>query len=109
MKRVEITLGIPLVSPNYYTWKYRLIEPFTCRVGDATITVPERFEAGCSIPRLVHDWLYATHTTTRQYADRIFVSILEQHHMPRWRCWVMYAALRLFGGWAWKKAGGPSP
>lgn len=104
--------------------KWRLIEPllYVTDVG-YRITVPKGFVMDlASIPRLarplfpvhgrhtraavVHDWLYHQEGQlkgrkfTRLEADQIFYNAMLELHVPQWRAWVMYKAVRL-GGWVW--------
>lgn len=93
---------------------------FTVYLTDGrTIVVPVGFEYDKgSVPRfawplmprddrsgvlawLVHDYLYATHETTRQEADQIMYELLRAGGMGRIRASAAYRAVRL-GGWsAW--------
>lgn len=83
-----------------------------------TITVPAHFDSDlASVPRLpglyllfgdkgrkaavVHDWLYNNAQTSREYADEVFLALLEHEEAP-WRRTAMWLGVRL-GGWMfWK-------
>jgi hypothetical protein len=97
----------------------RLIQPY--RVGTAAgriIDVPQGFETDfASVPRLfwrivppwgryspaavVHDYLYHTSKVSRKEADGIFLELMARLAVPRWKRYVMYWAVRLFGWFAW--------
>lgn len=125
----------PLRYENLDGERLRLTEAFVYRVGDAESTeiirVPAGFECdGQSYPRLlwfvdhpqgkgakagfVHDYLYWLNgrpvpETGRGYdrkrADQIFHEALLVSGVGRFRAWVRFRALRLFGGVAWRKHG----
>ena len=90
------------------------------------LTVPTGFASdGASVPRFfwrivfppgdqkalraafVHDWLYRTHPTgwTREMADLLFLKILIENGMPKFRAVLAWLGVRLFGGPAWKAGG----
>lgn len=46
---------------------------------------------------IVHDYLYANGIGTKERADSIFLEAMEILDVPRFRRWVMYAAVRWFG------------
>lgn len=97
--------------------QYRILRPlvFITSEGDA-IRVPPGFVTDlASVPRffwrilppfgrytaasVVHDYLCVTAAdsvrVTYEYADRIFLEAMEALHVPRWKRWVMYRAVRL--------------
>lgn len=49
----------------------------------------------------IHDWNYWSHTVTRAEADKAFLDGMRDAGTPLLRRWAMYAAVRLFGGFAW--------
>lgn len=51
---------------------------------------------------LFHDALYRLQVCDREIADAIFSGIMRADGVPGWRRWLMYGAVRLFGGAAWK-------
>lgn len=59
------------------------------------------------LPAIVHDWLYECGEPglTRKAADEVFLEAMNDQQDPSW--WtarrVMYRAVRLFGGAAWRK------
>lgn len=56
-------------------------------------------------PSLIHDYLYATQTTERIYADRIFLEGMKSEGVSWWKRRVMYSAVRIFAGGIWKRHG----
>jgi hypothetical protein len=64
---------------------------------------------------LIHDFLYRyggkppagsvepPHTYTRAEVDAVFRRIMEAENVATWRRVLGYAAVRLFGFWAWRK------
>ena len=52
---------------------------------------------------LWHDALYTYQQCDREIADAIFASIMRADKVPGWRRWLMYLAVRMFGGRAWDK------
>ena len=82
------------------------------------ITVPAGFSTDlASTPRLpvayllagdtaheaavVHDWLYQVRISTRAQADAVLDEAMAVTGEPAWRRWLMWAAVRAAGGWAW--------
>lgn len=53
------------------------------------------------VAALAHDWLYASHVTDRETADKVYASILKSVGRAGWRVKVEYLALRGFGSSAW--------
>ena len=45
----------------------------------------------------VHDWLYEHGSLTRKEADAVLYRALRAEGVARWRAWLFYAAVRLFG------------
>lgn len=87
-------------------------------------TIPRYFKSdGASVPRFfwrlvfpssdttalraafAHDYIYRTQPKewTQEEADKMFFDLLIVDGMVRWRAWLAYIALRLFGWFAWKK------
>jgi hypothetical protein len=111
---------------------WRLELDYRYRDGPTTITVPGGFVFDLSsVPRalwwliapfelsiaapLLHDFLYLhgarppagtiepPRTYTRNEADRVFLTIMRLEGVPSWRRILGYAAVRLFGGPAWRE------
>ena len=110
---------------------YTVMEPFSYHVGEEEsgieIMVPQGFETDfASIPRLarliispsglhakaslIHDALYhggcllagwQEAIISRRRADQVFLEAMQVLAVPRWRCWVIYFSVRLFGWIAW--------
>lgn len=53
---------------------------------------------------LVHDWLYCAHVCDRRTADLIYKEVLERYR-AKWRVWIEWKALDLFGQAAWDSHG----
>ena len=92
---------------------------FTYYIGDEesneSVTVPEGFMTDfASIPRIfwtilppdgeytqaavLHDYLYHTKIFDRKKCDAIFLEAMTVLNVPRWKRWIIYRAVRLFGG-----------
>ena len=88
------------------------------------LTVPAGFSSdGASVPRFfwrlvfppgdqkalraafVHDWIYRTHPEgwSREAADMLFLKLLISDWMPKYRAYLAWLGVRLFGGPAWNK------
>ena len=89
---------------------------------DITHTVPIGFKTdGASIPKifwsvvgspftglyrraaLIHDYLYFSQTTKRNYADKIFLEAMKVLKVSWWKRRMMYAAVRLCGFRPWNR------
>lgn len=94
-------------------WKTIFDEVYRTKIG--TITVPVGYVTDlASVPRILwpllppfgryahaavmHDWLYTTHRTRRKSADAALKEVMIQDGVSRWQVWVIYTAVRLFGG-----------
>ena len=106
-----------------YTFKTKAELSYTTNKG-VTHTVPVNFITdGASIPRvfwtpigspftglyrkaaLIHDYLYATQTTERIYADKVFLEGMKVLKVSWWKRRIMYLAVRGFAGGIWKRHG----
>ena len=104
-----------LKNPN--AWE--LLSPLIYRGKWETFQVPQGFVTDfASTPRLIwwlippygrytraavlHDWFYRIRADMmpRKEADGIFRRVMREEGVG-WRRWVMWAAVRLFGGFAW--------
>lgn len=92
--------------------------------------IPRRFTYdGASVPRalwsvlgmsrdglhraaaLIHDWLYVNRgqvkgdgfSYNREFADKMFYELLLYLGESRWRAWIAYKGVRLFGGRFWRE------
>lgn len=94
---------------------WKLLAPFRY-MSDiyGLIEVQEGFETDfASVPRLaiafaafggranweavVHDWLYRDDVTPKDIADKVFLEAMESDGEPKWRRWLMYKAVSIFG------------
>jgi len=46
----------------------------------------------------VHDYLYTTQAASKNDADRVFYEAMALNGEPAWRRWLMWQAVRVFGG-----------
>jgi hypothetical protein len=52
---------------------------------------------------VIHDWLYVSQSVSRRDADGIFRRIMREAGVGKPKRYIMWAAVRLFGGFVWKK------
>ena len=101
---------------------------YPCRVTWAgkSFTIPRGFESdGASVPRffwrlvcppldhravragVAHDYIYRTHPAgwTKKEADQMFYDLLVSDGVPRFRAYLAYLGVELFGGAAWEAGG----
>jgi hypothetical protein len=52
-------------------------------------------------PAVVHDYLYHSHIVTRKNADYAFLRAMTAIGVTKWKRWVMFYTVRLFGGKAY--------
>lgn len=50
---------------------------------------------------VVHDFLYSSHAVSRQVADGVLREASAVTQVPRWRRWIMWVGVRLFGASHW--------
>lgn len=111
-------LCVEMLTDN--TWKLK--NPLVYQSGIAgIITVPEGFETDfASVPRIpiaytlagdtahaaavVHDFLYGTPSVPRATADAVFKEAMIVSGVPWWRRQLMWAAVRVFGGFVRRTA-----
>lgn len=99
--------------------RWMTLAPFVVSADDEVLTVPVDFELDfASVPRLplayllagntahksatVHDFLYQT-GAGRKYADEVFLAAMRAEGVAWWRRALMYTAVRLFGGRAYRE------
>lgn len=100
---------------------WELLDPFVVRVDGNPWVIPAGFETDfASVPRLpvvytiagnvahksalVHDYLYRLKGVSRKYADDVFFEAMKTEGVSSLRRNLMYSAVRVFGGPAYKKA-----
>lgn len=112
----------PTVRPDPSIGFYRVVGTYNITVNGIEITIPEGFVFdGASIPSafwisfftpyhpkvmkagLVHDYLYYSHITDKDVADKIFLAILTEKGVSIWRRVLMWKAVSWFGGRAWER------
>lgn len=104
-------------------FKWELLKEFTFLTDHYTIVVPAGFVTDlASVPRIfwnilppygeygqpaiVHDYLYSSGLVGRKEADDLLLEGMVVMGVARWRRYVIYAAVRLFGGRAYKTKSG---
>ena len=56
----------------------------------------------CLVGGIVHDDDYATHSRSREEADeRFYFALVHWARMPRWKAWLAWLAVHLFGKRHW--------
>lgn len=94
-----------------------LLEPIPFAIKGREYVVPQGYLSnGMSVPMalwsiispaidnmtlksaLGHDWLYENHVCTRKEADDWFLDSLIKDGFPRWKAWLSYLGVRVFGG-----------
>lgn len=112
-------------NPRY---RWRLVRTYLYHGRLCTIVIPEGFRCDlASVPRLVwwliapfelslaaplvHDFLYryggmlaSGQVLIRAEADTLFRELMEREHVPAWRRFLAYWAVRLFGRSSWRGA-----
>ncbi len=63
------------------------------------------FQSPRDAAALLHDWLYSSKWFTRDIADTIYREAQVFMGISKWKAWVEYAALRVFGDAAWNGNG----
>lgn len=53
----------------------------------------------------LHDQAYRWNIYSREFCDALFLGIMRADGVPTWRRWAMWAAVRLFGGPGYRRAG----
>lgn len=106
---------------------FTVVHPFRVRWNGKRLYVPRHFESdGASVPRLLwwlvfpaedltalraaiaHDCIYRLHPEgwTKEDADKMFWETLIRDGVSRWRAWLAFVGVSLFGGRAWRDMGG---
>lgn len=116
-----------LITKHIDGKKWEVMQPFRYRVGTKysleIITVPVGYITDfASIPKVfwlivghpagkhgkaavIHDCLYSTQIYSRKRSDEIFREAMKVSKVSRWKRAVIYRSVRMFGMFAWKKAG----
>lgn len=95
----------------------RLPETITVPAGYETdlASIPQRFQhraphlSPAARPGVIHDFLYTSHAVPRRTADRIFREALRLEGVPPRQRFLMWAAVRAFGGAAYRARLGWAP
>lgn len=116
MKILKDRVIVEQIAPN----KWKTLEEISINVHDIEIVVPKGFRTDfASVPRclwsifppygkhtvaaIVHDFLYATHLTTREKADLIFLELMKVYNVNPVKRKLMYLAVKYFGEPAYKQ------
>ncbi len=100
-------------------YRWEVLTPIDYACNGVAVTVPAGFITDlASVPRplwslfpphgeyakaaILHDYLYQFQIGTRASADKAFLSAMESLGVPAWKRWSLYAAVRVFGGAAWR-------
>lgn len=115
MFKTELTVT-HLIGTN----SYRMKEPLVYE-GSLKFTVPTGFIFdGASVPKFLtgvlprsgarydraaclHDWLYASRQTDRKTADNLFLEAMRSDGVGKFKSWIMYRAVRIFGSKAYNE------
>jgi hypothetical protein len=84
------------VPPGFVTDFASIPKPF---LALPFITYHDKFNKAA----VIHDWLYHTKEVQRKVADRIFLEGLLVLGIPKWKAYLFYAVVRLFGWTHWKR------
>lgn len=118
--RIKWALGHPVLKGDHKLWI--IGGPLLYEVDSVHRAVPPGFTTdGASVPRIgqiltgwsrwdepqrwaaiVHDALYAEHGVAKSYADLAFRALLDSEGASWWMRTVMYAAVRVGGGPAYR-------
>ncbi|WP_457625058.1 DUF1353 domain-containing protein [Persephonella sp.] len=105
--------------------KWILAEEFTAyseKIGKGRVyfTVPAGFKTDfASVPKVflsflrwrdkfnkasvIHDWLYNTKILSRKEADRVYLELMLVLGIEKWKAYLFYIAVRLFGFFRWRR------
>ncbi len=50
---------------------------------------------------LLHDWLYDNRISSRKKADELFLQIMLEDKVVKWKAYIMYYGVRLFANYKW--------
>ena len=50
---------------------------------------------------VIHDWLYWNQHVAREVSDQVFLEAMVVSQVEHWKRFVLFRAVRWFGGWAW--------
>jgi hypothetical protein len=90
--------GLWIAIPEGYSWDGASI-PRAC-----WSIMGHPLEADLRLASLVHDWHceHATDEAERMVGDALFLLLLRQAGLPRWRRLAMWAAVRLYAVFFWR-------
>lgn len=86
----------PIVIPKNFIFDFASVPSFFQRLFPK---VGARYDrASC-----LHDWLYASQITNRETADKLFKWAMRSDGVSKFKAWIFYRSVRMFGGFAWRK------
>lgn len=62
----------------------------------------QKWEDPQRYPAIVHDWLYCKPGVAKRHADAVFHALLRSEGANLFQAWVMYLAVIIGGGWAYR-------
>jgi hypothetical protein len=62
-----------------------------------------KYEKAYKKAAVIHDWLYWSQTVSRKNADDILNDAMYLGEIPNFKRWLIYIAVRVFGGIAWRE------
>lgn len=124
MARFITPLRVIQIAPN--RWQLESALMYASDLVDEVIVVPHGFITDfASVPRLplaylvaggkasapavVHDWMYSTRDFERDVADAIFREAIRVAGHSAFTAWIMWAGVRVGGGFGWNKPNLPQP
>jgi hypothetical protein len=116
----ELNLELVNDTSNSGRGEWKVTSPliYISDIAYSTFVVPSGFMTDmASVPRIpgvfilvgdtgheaaaLHDFLYSSHTVPRNIADAVLKEAALVTGLPSWRCWMLYAGVRVFGGSHW--------
>ena len=114
--------GQPIVAPHpYKDGEWMLLNNLEVKVEGKVYYIPKCTTTDfASIPRLfrvffspygktylrasiLHDFLYRSQIKPRSVADKLFLKVMLADGTPKWKAYLFYYSVRLFGIYAWMK------
>lgn len=111
----------PCICPKQ-KYSFRIVSDYDVRVDNIEYRVPANFITDlASIPRLLwvwfpphdsrvvapsilHDYFYSGETkVSRKFADDVFYNHMLVEGFPRYKAWLFWSGVRIFGWWSFKK------
>lgn len=118
--QVKFLTQLNLTNDPHDDGNWLLVRDFLCAVNGLWMTIPAGFRTDlASVPRIfwaffppfgrwdeaavLHDYMYRVGgSLSREDADACFHAGMLECGVPEWRAYIMWAAVRLFGGSSYK-------